>query len=72
MRKQDSKPVRRVSGPVSAYKRKAVPRDSGLNFPAQNAVDKVHVEPGADGIGQKVILPLFIFAQIKRAECGRV
>ena len=25
-----------------------------------------------DGISQKVILPLFIFVQIKRAECGRV
>ena len=32
----------------------------------------IHVEPGADGIGQKVILPLFIFAQIERAERGRV
>ena len=44
----------------------------GSRFAPQHTVDKVHVEPGADGIGQKVILPLFIFAQIKRAECGRV
>ena len=36
-------------------------------FPVDDAVDKVHVQPAPDGIGQQVILALLVFLQVEGA-----